>query len=193
MSSISVWLVIGMMLRASISLTTEALIKGYIDECARLWDVPALSAGVFVVFSDRLRSSLGRTSPTSGRIVLSSVLLAERRDQLSEVLCHELAHLATYQRYGSAARAHGPEWSALVARAGYSACASMISVPDIRRAAAQSYPVLHTCPVCHTTRFARRRISRWRCAECVTAGLPGILETIRIAAPKSAIAPRSPE
>jgi ribosomal protein L37AE/L43A len=37
----------------------------------------------------------------------------------------------------------------------------------------------HRCPVCHAVRFARRRMSQWRCRECVTVGLPGLLEVAR--------------
>ena len=37
----------------------------------------------------------------------------------------------------------------------------------------------HRYPVCHAARFARRRMSHWRCRECVTYGLPGVLEVSR--------------
>jgi ribosomal protein L37AE/L43A len=39
---------------------------------------------------------------------------------------------------------------------------------------------LHWCPVCHSRRFARRPMARWRCAECVDAGLPGALQITRL-------------
>ncbi len=34
----------------------------------------------------------------------------------------------------------------------------------------------HRCPVCHLSWTAKRRMRRWRCAECVAAGLDGTLD-----------------
>jgi hypothetical protein len=37
----------------------------------------------------------------------------------------------------------------------------------------------HWCPVCQSSRQARRPVKAWRCAACVTAGLDGTLEITR--------------
>jgi hypothetical protein len=38
---------------------------------------------------------------------------------LQEVLCHEMAHLATRELHGRNVRPHGPEWKALMTSAGF--------------------------------------------------------------------------
>jgi ribosomal protein L37AE/L43A len=42
------------------------------------------------------------------------------------------------------------------------------------------YTVVHTCPVCHSRRFARRVMRAWRCRTCVDAGLSGELIATRV-------------
>jgi hypothetical protein len=37
----------------------------------------------------------------------------------------------------------------------------------------------HWCPVCQSSRQARRPVKAWRCAACVAAGLDGKLEITR--------------
>ena len=37
----------------------------------------------------------------------------------------------------------------------------------------------HWCPVCQSSRKARRPVKAWRCAACVAAGLDGTLEIAR--------------
>jgi ribosomal protein L37AE/L43A len=39
----------------------------------------------------------------------------------------------------------------------------------------------HTCPVCHFSRTAKRRMTSWRCPECRAIGLEGELRIQRIA------------
>jgi predicted SprT family Zn-dependent metalloprotease len=114
-----------------------------------------------------------------GRIVLHPSLAAATRGELLDVLCHEAAHAATYLRFGPAVRPHGPEWRQLVLQTGRtpalrldgSSCALVwqpIRRPDRLR-------FHHLCPVCQNQRWARRRMTGWRCADCVAAGLPGTL------------------
>ena len=38
----------------------------------------------------------------------------------------------------------------------------------------------HRCPVCQTSRVARRSMKRWRCAACLEAGLSGDLEIVTL-------------
>ena len=162
----------------------ERLVTETVEQWARLWELPALASAVSVAFSRRLRTTLGRSTPATRRVVMNAALLDGADARLLEVLCHELAHVATYLRYGAAARPHGPEWAALVRQAGYPP-ATHAAVSTVRRAASaprpQHYSVVHTCPVCQTRRFARRPVRRWRCAECVAAGLPGELTVTRTA------------
>jgi ribosomal protein L37AE/L43A len=37
----------------------------------------------------------------------------------------------------------------------------------------------HRCPVCQTSRSARRPVGRWRCAACAEAGLDGRMVIIK--------------
>lgn len=129
-----------------------------------------------------MRSTLGRATPATGRVVLNAALLDGTESKLLEVLCHELAHVAAHRRYGATVRPHGAEWAAFVRQAGYAAVTRVegqSSRLTPTAPAAGRYPVVHMCPVCHTRRFARRAVPRWRCAECVAAGLGGELTVIR--------------
>jgi SprT-like family len=95
-----------------------------VREWSVLWGVPDLAETVEVVFSGRLRSSLGRCAPARGRIRLSTRLLDDERARFREVLCHELAHVAVHRLHGSRAAPHGAEWRGLVVAAGF--------VPSVR-------------------------------------------------------------
>jgi hypothetical protein len=43
-----------------------------------------------------------------------------------------------------------------------------------------SVRIRHFCSVCHFSRFAKRRMPRWRCPECQAIGLEGKLGTERV-------------
>lgn len=151
----------------------------------RQWAMPGLTREITVSFSPRLRRTLGRAVPSKGRITLHLALRSASREQLLEVLCHEVAHIAAAHRAHRRGLprpvAHGTEWAALVRSAGYTPTASapLPPPPDPRPATTMSHPriqslrVVHSCPVCHTERVARRVVRAWRCAECVAAGLDG--------------------
>jgi SprT protein len=97
------------------------------------------------------------------------------------VLCHELAHLAVHRLHGRSAKPHGPEWRALMQAAGYPPVTSLCRVVTDQSADRRLSPSQfeHRCPVCQMVRLARRRVSAWRCANCVAAGLPGELIVTR--------------
>lgn len=162
----------------------RALIEGW----GSAWGLPHLASEVHVSFTSRLTRSLGRCRPSTGRISLQTSLQQSKRSQLAEVLCHELAHIAVWQMFGSHAKPHGPEWQRLVSDAGYDsevrarrfAPASSVTPPTSR-----SRLYEHRCPVCQSVRFARRPVGRWRCAECVDAGLTGELVITRHQSPPS--------
>jgi predicted SprT family Zn-dependent metalloprotease len=152
---------------------------------AELWGLPGLEAGIRVSFSARLTRSVGRCRAQTGEIVLHPSLRRASSRHRAAVLCHEFAHVAAYQLHGRVVRAHGPEWAALVAAAGF-APKTRSSLPrsiTIRRTpVARTHTqlqVVHACPVCQTTRLARRAVPAWRCAECVRAGLEGRLVITR--------------
>ena len=153
-------------------------IDAAVGRFAALWNEPGLPAAVTVRLSTRMRRSVGLCRPASGRIALNRQLLAGNTALLHEVLCHELAHVVVYRRHQRDAVPHGAEWQALVRAAGHTPTTAMRTangehtVPHTRR----GYTVVHTCPVCHTQRRARRRVARWRCAECQAAGLDGVMD-----------------
>lgn len=157
---------------------------------AATWGLPGLDAELSIALSTRLRSTLGRCRPAAGRITLRADLVDGPSERLREVLCHEAAHVAAFRLFGRRARPHGPEWRGLVAAVGFSPRvrapalvqeAASAEGPDSKRldggrAPAENRPTRsyeHRCPVCHTARFARRPVLRWRCAECLDAGLEG--------------------
>ena len=77
-----------------------------------------------IELSARLRTSFARSYPKVGLIRLNPVLLKPSyRDLLPEILCHELAHLAVYELFGPGRKPHGPEWQALVEKAGFTSSA----------------------------------------------------------------------
>ena len=153
-------------------------IKAIKAEYSSLWGMPSLTGSVIVQFSDRLRSTLGRTSVEIGRIRLSTLLLSEGAQLLDEVLCHELAHIVVHKRFGKSGKPHGREWAALMKQAGFE--------PRLRISFGNKEPLSstvrfeHLCPVCQTIRLAKRSIPNLRCKSCVEAGLEGHLLIKRI-------------
>lgn len=151
------------------------------------WHSPGLADQTHVTFSPRLERSLGRCVPATGRVTLTTRLRRGPRERLLETLCHEVAHVAAYMLHGSAARPHGPEWAALVRAAGFDPDTharprrgTPKTATRLPRAKPSRFTVVHTCPVCHFRRFARRVMSAWRCRTCVDAGFSGELIATRV-------------
>lgn len=141
---------------------------------ARLWRTPSLPTRAKIIFSSRLRISLGRTRPQSGRITLNARLASVPRAVVLEILCHEAAHVAVHLRYGPRARPHGPEWRSLVQAAGYQPttalkCSPLPVPPSQPHAPARRYQ--YRCPVCHTSYWRRQRSARLVCSNCDRSGL----------------------
>jgi predicted SprT family Zn-dependent metalloprotease len=149
------------------------MIQAKSDEYLSLWGCSGLASSVVIQFSSRLKSSLGRTRADVRNVRLNLLLAGANEQLLDEVLCHELAHIAIYERFGSSVRPHGPEWTALVRQAGFE--------PRLRHSiASEKLPTAsrrfeHLCPVCQTVRYAKRSMTQWRCESCVDAGLEGKL------------------
>jgi predicted SprT family Zn-dependent metalloprotease len=180
---------------------TRAETRG-VDEILRrlgaLWQTPALAA-ISVTLNPRLSRTLGRLVGRPWRIELGPRALASEK-RLHEVVTHEGAHAVLAMKAGPAHPApHGPEWRELMALAGYRnatgahwACHRRTGQspqqkqkqkqkpqqqPTPRTQPAIAYD--HWCPVCQSSRQARRPVKAWKCAACVAAGLEGSLEITR--------------
>ena len=151
---------------------------------AKIWNMPELEATIAVDLNRRLSRSIARYRQDRYRIEVGSRFLSLRARR-EEVLCHEFAHAAIDRLYGRRARAHGAEWQRLVTIAGYKATVKFMDSGRLKTCPAnarytRSAIYEHRCLVCHMERRAKRPVQRWRCADCVSAGLSGELEITRI-------------
>jgi len=167
------------------------------QKLSRRWGLPRSALDAGLRFNPRLTRSVARYRRENGVIELGPrfVRLRARR---KEVLCHELAHVAVDYIYGKRAQPHGSEWRKLVEAAGFVPTVRLSATPKNHnqkavgtnvgapatvlgsRQTTLRYVYEHRCPVCQMTQRARRPVNRWRCAECVAAGLAGDLEITRI-------------
>ena len=143
----------------------------------RLWQVDGLLEAIEFRDNLRLRTTVARWVQTA-RCVEFGPRFKRLRKRQAEVLCHELAHAAATHRYGTKISPHGLQWQLLVREAGFTPATrfkmSGLSVHTARhRSAAGLFE--HRCRVCQSVRYGRRAVSRWRCVECVQAGLSGTL------------------
>ena len=150
------------------------------DWC-RAWNATDLPETIEVRVNSRLRRAIARYLKDINLIEVGPRFL-KLRSRKAEVLCHEFAHAAAYLLYGNRVRTHGPEWQALVERAGFTPHVRIDIAPE--RGADKLGSQLtttyeHRCLVCQMTRNARRPVRQWRCAACAAAGLPGTLEITR--------------
>ena len=147
-------------------------VQAEVRRLARLWRVPL--ADVDIQFSTRFRTAAGSADARRNRVSISAAVAPRL---VPNVLRHELAHIAAYRLVGKAERHHGPTWQGLVRKAGGDP-STRILLPLPRRPKPSRY--LHACPVCDFARFAKSKVTRWRCADCVAAGLPGTLVITRM-------------
>lgn len=143
------------------------------------WGVRALESRAEVKTAPRLKTSLGRCRPATGRITLNPILERAGNEALmEEILCHEAAHLAVYLLYGRKPKPHGREWKALMSKAGY-APRARVREEDVKgprlgpRRSGHVY--VHVCRDCSAVYRALKTDRRWRCARCTEAGLGGRL------------------
>ena len=167
------------------------------QKLSRRWGLPRSALDTTLRLNPRLTRSVARYRRETGVIELGPSFL-RLRARRKEVLCHELAHVAVDHLYGKRAQPHGGEWRRLVEMAGFTPTVRLPVPPESpankpvaangeihvsgysRRPKTFRYLYEHRCPVCQMIRSAKRPVSRWRCAECVAAGLPGALEVTRI-------------
>jgi len=169
----------------------DAWARRNVSVWARVWRCPSLASANIAVNS-RLSASLGMCRPATSSIELSPRLLVRSARIRREVLCHEAAHLAARALHGASAKPHGQEWRQLMTLAGFTPRVSIPSASRIAQNTDSSVPrrarvvpgwrYQHRCPVCQFTRFARRRVDRWRCASCAQTGLDGVLVITRLSA-----------
>ena len=150
-------------------------LTGWIAGWGELWGIPSLATRTRVEFSSRLRASLGRCLPNLGIIRLHAALVEADEAILIEALAHEAAHVAVFLLHGSEPRPHGPEWASLVRATGHEPHLRLPAVTMLESRGRPTAPALfeHRCPVCQAVRTSRRRVPRWHCRACVSAGLEG--------------------
>jgi SprT protein len=138
------------------------------------WNTPSLAETLRIEFSPRLRRAFGRCYQEEQLIRLTPSLRDTQSHLLAEILCHEAAHAAVYELYGSAARPHGQEWEELMRMVGFE---PRVRIPVVVRSqdAAERVLYLHHCPNCEKSRHASRPMHRWRCRTCLREGSDGEL------------------
>ena len=169
--------------------TDTRRLEGILRQLATLWQAPTL-ADIAVVLNPRLSRTLGRLAIRPKRIELGPRALVGSKS-LREVVTHEGAHAALALKAGPTPAPHGAEWRRLMALAGYPQ-ATGVHWPchspagqrpqQKQRPKPKPQPAItydHWCPVCQSSRLARRPVKAWRCAACVAAGLDGTLEITR--------------
>src|SRR4051812_36073001 len=99
--------------------THQAAVHRLMQEWATLWELPGFQHGISLAFNPRLHRSLGRCTPARGRVVIQAGLLDGPLNRLSDVVCHEVAHVAAFLLSGSTRQPHGELWQELVSAAGF--------------------------------------------------------------------------
>lgn len=150
----------------------------YFRFLAVAWKQPHV-AKLRLLTNKRLRSTLARYVGSSGVIELNPAVLARTRKVQKEIVCHEAAHAVVWRRYGKTSRPHGEEWRALIVAAGFEPRATLVRCGEQGRRRRSVLEFSHICPTCHFTRRAKRRMTRWRCPECRSIGLEGVLRIER--------------
>lgn len=147
--------------------------------CATTWGEPGLPGRLTLAISHRLHRSLGRCYAQRRLVRIAPVVLELAPSLQEEIVCHEAAHLVAFERHGRGQQPHGAGWKELMRAAGFAPRVRMKVTADdaLSTAWGRSPRILyeHRCPVCQNARMARRRMTRWRCRDCVTVGLEGLL------------------
>ena len=161
-------------------------LRNSVDQWGRLWGVPHLGEDISLRTSSRFQRSLGSYRATRAEITLAAWLVDGPAGLLREVLCHEAAHAAVHFVHGKQARPHGKEWRGFMEQADLPARVRIpiSELPESKRTVLTKSRVWeHRCPVCQATRFARTRVTRWRCSRCRDEGRSGELLVERVPSP----------
>lgn len=172
------------------SRATRSLLQSFdadvTDEVRRwfdIWQCEGLFDRVAVRFSARMFRSVGRCYPADRELVLASAVQALERADVLDILCHELAHLVAFERFGRLIRPHGHEWRALVQATGHTAsvrCDNPMVIAALDHVRRRRRHFLHVCPHCRAERVAAKRVTRWRCGACYELGGDGRLQIIEV-------------
>lgn len=158
--------------------TLLSRLRWIMSDLAQCWNANQITQGLEVIFDPALRSSLARCSYVRGRIKLNMVI-AQYPEIVREVAGHELAHLVVISRYGPDCRPHGTQWQELMRSAGLPARCKIIlpasATHPCVKLTRQAVVYEHRCPVCQSSWKAGRRITYWRCGNCLDLGLTGEL------------------
>jgi predicted SprT family Zn-dependent metalloprotease len=165
--------------RTSKGLAGRRDLTKYLRLLGRAWRYPGVLQLQFR-FNRRLTKTVARLLASDGIIECNPTVARLDTRNRREVICHEAAHFVVWQRRGLAVRPHGSEWVALVKLAGFEPKATRAHCGQPPRRPAPKQAFRHTCPVCHFSRRAARRMPRWRCPECRAIGLDGPLRIERI-------------
>jgi len=162
-----------------------------LDRWLDRWGAPALSRSLRIEFSPRLRRAFGRCYQDERLIRLTPSLLDTQSHLLAEILCHEAAHAAVYERHGAVAKPHGPEWESMMRVAGFE---PRVRIPVVVHAASGENsgerPLYqHHCPVCDLSRAAKRPMRTWRCRTCLGTRTRGLLVIRREIAGRTTLKP----
>lgn len=153
-----------------------------LNSWGKKWGIPEIAGTVTFSYSNRLFRTFARCHPLQHRIVMREDLARAPYCFLAEVVCHELAHLATYRLHGPLAKPHGKEWQELVRSAGFEPRIRIQNVSaekPIRKRRISTTIFEHRCPVCQIVKVSRRRVVNWRCAACLDSGLDGAMVITR--------------
>jgi predicted SprT family Zn-dependent metalloprotease len=152
--------------------------RRHLVSLAVCWKHPRISQ-LEIAFNSSLSSTLARWMPPGDVLEISAAAKARGARLIREIVAHEAAHVAVWDRSGGSARPHGREWAALMRAAGFEARATLIRC-GYRRSTDRRVRIRHFCSICHFTKLAKRRMPRWRCPECRAIGLEGTLKTERV-------------
>lgn len=158
----------------------------------RVWDVPELGASLRIEFSPRLKRAFGRCYQEERLIRLTPSLLDSQSHLLAEILCHEAAHAAVFERDGADAQPHGAEWEDLMRMVGFEPRVRIPVVVKSKTSTAGRVVYLHRCPNCELERHAARPMHDWRCRTCVASRSEGrLLIRKQVAAARKAAAAKA--
>lgn len=161
----------------------DATVEELLDGWGLLWGIKDLAARVKVIYSPRMRRSLGSCNAEQGIIRLNPDLAGPAASMLPETLCHEAAHYAVCLLHGNEPKPHGGEWAGLMRMASYEPRARTKVPEGIKMRPPRSrrrYLYKHRCVECGATRVARRVVRSWRCRPCLDRGAEGRLEVVRL-------------
>lgn len=129
-------------------------------------ELSSLSAKVFVVWNNRMRTTAGRAFWPEAKIELNPKLRDIDESQVEQTLLHELAHLVAYARSGRRRIApHGMEWRQACADLGIGGERATHSLPLPGRTMERKWR--YSCPACGEGFDRVRKMKRYAgCYSC---------------------------